>query len=566
MNLDTSCAHLADYILSGHSYLHIPTTEATRFLAELRAMASDLPEGGRQVFTWSHAVGWRDAEGNPPENVQSGQPDPQQVPQQVLDLPEESIFVLQNFGFYLEHRTYSYSDVVLSWLCEIRDVLASTGRTVILLGPDFEVPAALANDVTSVTFPLPDDAAIEQSVRFVAEGHELDEEALPQIIAACRGMTQQQVEDRTALALRKYKKLDGAAARLILNEKAELIRRSGLLKYVEPPAGGLTLIGGNDAVKQHIVRDKACFTDEARAFGIDTPRGLMLTGISGCAKTALSLSAAAELGIPLLQLDVGALMSKWVGESESNCRSALQQVEAMAPCVLQVDEVEKGVASVGSDGDSGAGLRTFATLLKWMSERTCPVYIVMTANDVSRLPPEFTRKGRIDEIYGIHLPDEAERREIFQIHLVKRHRDPTQFDLDALASATESYSGADIEQTVIVGLKLAFHGGTELTTEHLLAAAPEVRPLSQTDPERSERRHRVAGAACEAGECAEGVWRRRRVERLEAEAAGGGVRCSQQPAETTGCSPRGTGLLGPPGHLVLLTHPAEPVRNRTARL
>jgi ATP-dependent 26S proteasome regulatory subunit len=487
MNTESFCSELRDYILSGHAYLHAPTTEKTRFLAELKELAPSLPDDGRQVFVWSHATGWRDIDGNPTKSssgTELGQPDPQKVAQEILDLPEEAVFVVKDFGFYVHHKTYSYADVVIAWLSEIRDVLASTGRTVIFLGPEFDVPPAMANDVTSVEFPLPDDAATEQAVRFVMEGHELDEAVLPSIVSACRGMTQQQTEDRTALALRRFKALNGESAGLILREKAEILRRSGLLKYVEPPGGGLDLIGGNESVKRHIQRDKACFSDEARAFGINPPRGIMLTGISGCGKTAISLSAASELGIPLIQFDVGNMMSKWVGESERNTREAIRQVEAMAPCVLQLDEVEKAFGSVGGDGDSGASLRTFGTLLKWMSERTCPVYIVMTANDVSRLPPEFTRKGRIDEIYGVYLPTDEERREIFQIHLRLKKRDPDDFDLDALAGASDAYSGADIEQVVITGLKLAFHAGEELTSKHLLSAIPEVRPLSQTDPER----------------------------------------------------------------------------------
>ena len=480
-------AQLADYILSGHAFLRCPTTEKTRFLAELKALAESLPDDGRQVFTWSHATGWRDADGNAATSTSGaefGQPDPQKVPQEILDLPENIVAVLGDFGYYLQHRTYSYADIVIAWLTEVRDVLAATGRTVIFLGPELDVPPALANDVTTIEFPLPDDDAIEHSVQFVMDGHDFDDVALPSIVSACRGMTQQQVEDRVALALRKFKMLNGDAAKLILREKADLLRRSGLLKYQEPPEGGLALIGGNDAVKAHIVRDKACFTEEARVFGIDPPRGIMLTGISGCGKTAISLAAAAELGVPLIQFDVGNMMSKWVGESEANTRNALRQVEAMAPCVLQIDEVEKGFGSVGGDGDSGASLRTFGTLLKWMSERTCPTYIIMTANDVSKLPPEFTRKGRIDEIFGVYLPTPEEREEIFAIHLRLRKRDPAPFDLDALATATDSYTGADIEQVVITGLKLAFHVGTELTTEHLLQAIPEVRPLSRTDPER----------------------------------------------------------------------------------
>lgn len=200
MSTQPFCAELADYILSGHAFLHCPTTEKTRFLAELKSLAESLPDRGRQVFTWSHATGWRDADGNPPttpSDYQPEQPDPQRVPQEILDLPENSIFVLQNFGFYLAQKTYSYFDVVIAWLVEIRDMLASSGRTVIFLGPDFYVPAALVNDVTTVDFPLPNDAAIEASVRFVADGQKLDKAALPGIVSACRGMTQQQAEDHT---------------------------------------------------------------------------------------------------------------------------------------------------------------------------------------------------------------------------------------------------------------------------------------------------------------------------------------------------------------------------------
>jgi ATP-dependent 26S proteasome regulatory subunit len=478
---------LADYVLSGHAYLHVRTTEKTRFLTELKTIAAGLPKDGRPVFVWSQATGWRDLEGKPvtsTSGAEFGPPDPQKVAQEILDLPEEAIFVLKDFGHYLQAKTFSYFDVVIAWLSEIRDVLASTGRTVMFLGPDFEIPPALANDITSIDFNLPDDAAIEASVRFVMDGHQFDDAVLPSIVSACRGMTQQQVEDRTASALRKFKTLSGDAAKLILHEKADILRRSGLLKYLDPPDGGLELIGGNDNVKRHIERDKACLSAEARAFGIDPPRGLLLTGIPGCGKTQISLCTASELGIPLIQFDVGAMMSKWVGKTEANVRTALQQVESMVPCVLQMDEIEKGFGSVGHDGDSGASLRAFGTVLKWMSERTCPVYIIMTANNVSKLPPEFTRKGRIDEIYGIYLPTHEERAEIFRIHLGLKNRDPGGFDLDALAGTTDGYTGADVREVVLMGLKLAFHARKDLATEHLLQAVPEIRPLSRTDPER----------------------------------------------------------------------------------
>ena len=188
MKNETFARELTDYVLSGHAFLHVPTTETTRFLSDLKSLAETLTENGRQVFTWSQAAGWRDAEDTPVQlpGVQSGHPDPQTAPQQVLDLPEESIFMLKDFGCYVEHKTYSYADVVIAWLCEIRDVLAATGRTVIFVGVDFEIPPPLAHEITTVEFKLPDDPAIDKAVRFVAEGHEMDEPPMPPIVPACR--------------------------------------------------------------------------------------------------------------------------------------------------------------------------------------------------------------------------------------------------------------------------------------------------------------------------------------------------------------------------------------------
>jgi len=477
---------ITDYVLSGHAYLHVHTPEKTRFVQDLKEIVAELPPQGRPIFVWSPATGWQDAEGQPAKTADGrelGQPNPQLAPQQILELPEEALFVLKDFGYYLSSRTFTYSDLVTAWLSEIRDVLAHTGRTVIFVGVDFEIPPVLQHDITGIEFKLPDDAAIEKAVRFVAEDHPLDEAYLPALITACRGMTQQQVEDRTALALRKFKKLNGGGARLILNEKAEVIRRTGLLEYRDPPAGGLDLIGGWDNVKRHVELDKPCFTAEARKFGIEFPRGLLLVGISGGGKTQMSLCIASYLGLPLIQLDVGSLMSKWVGESERNMREAIRLLEGLGSCVLQLDEIEKGFGGVGGEHDGGAAQRSFGIFLKWLSDRSCPVYGVATANNIRALPVEFTRKGRFDELYGVYLPTHAERQEIFGIHLKLRGRDRQQFDLDQLAKQTEAYTGADIKEVVQMGLKLAFHAGEQVTNDHLLAGIPEIRPLSKTDPE-----------------------------------------------------------------------------------
>ena len=480
---------LIDYVLSGHAYLHAHTPEKARFVQELKEVAAALPPDGRPIFVWSPATGWQDAEGVPAKTetgAELGPPNPQTAPQQILELPEEALFVLKDFGCYLQSRTFAYFDIVLAWLSEIRDVLAHTGRTVIFVGVDFDIPPALQHDITTIEFKLPNDAAIEKAVRYVGEDHPIDEPYLPALVTACRGMTQQQVEDRVALALRKFKKLNGEAARLVLNEKAEVIRRTGLLDYRDPPAGGLDVIGGWENVKRHVQLDKPCFGPDARQFGIEFPRGLLLVGISGGGKTQMSLCIASYLGLPLIQLDVGSLMSKWVGESERNMREAIRLLEGLGSCVLQLDEIEKGFGGIGGEQDGGSAQRSFGIFLKWLSDRSCPVYVVATANNIRALPVEFTRKGRFDELYGVYLPTHAERQEIFGIHLKLRKREPEQFDLDALARKTEGYTGADIKEVAQLGLKLAFHGGAELTNDHLLAAIPRSgrcrRPILSRSP------------------------------------------------------------------------------------
>jgi SpoVK/Ycf46/Vps4 family AAA+-type ATPase len=235
---------------------------------------------------------------------------------------------------------------------------------------------------------------------------------MPALITACRGMTQQQVEDRVALALRKFKKLNGEAARLILNEKAEVIRRTGCsTTATRPPAAWTSSAAGKR--QAHVQLDKPCFGPDAREFGIEFPRGLLLVGISGGGKTQMSLCIASYLGLPLIQLDVGSLMSKWVGESERNMRDAIRLLEGLGSCVLQLDEIEKGFGGVGGEMDGGSAQRSFGIFLKWLSDRSCPVYVVATANNIRALPVEFTRKGRFDELYGVYLPTHAERQEIF---------------------------------------------------------------------------------------------------------------------------------------------------------
>lgn len=474
----------ADYVLSGHALLNVETFEKDRAISEIAEVAKN---SDRKIYIWSIALGWTDGCGINVCDIKPEAPVENHL-RAVLDFEDGIICVLKDFGGYMKHETYPSYDIVVGWLDELRKVVASVHQTIVFVGPQFTAPKALMHDITNINFSLPDSEQVGERINFVcsdvtkADGTKFkpNKEIIPQIVDACRGMTSQQTVDRVALALRKHKGLDEDAVQTIIREKAGVIKASGLLTYIEPPKGGLANVGGYDALKQHILLDQPCFTQEARDFGIEFPRGLMLVGIPGCGKTLLSVAIASELGLPLVAMDVGNLMDKYVGESESNMREAIKMLESISPVVLVLDEIEKGFGG-SNDSDGGSSKRVFGTFLKWMSDRTSPVYVIATANQVQSLPPEFCRKGRFDEIYGLDLPCLEEREEIFDIHLSKRNRDPIGFDTADMAKITDGYTGADIEQIVKLSLKIAFSNGKDLNPSHMREAIPQIIPLSQTE-------------------------------------------------------------------------------------
>jgi SpoVK/Ycf46/Vps4 family AAA+-type ATPase len=267
-----------------------------------------------------------------------------------------------------------------------------------------------------------------------------------------------------------------------------VIRKSGLLEYFAADAR-LRDVGGLASLKRWLDRRGAAFSEAARKFGLPEPKGLLLLGVQGCGKSLTAKAIAAQWGLPLLRLDMGRIFSGLVGSSEENLRRAIQVAESVAPVVLWVDEIEKGLSGSQSSGvsDGGVSARVFGTLLTWLQEKTAPVFVVATANRIEQLPPELLRKGRFDDTFFIDLPAPAERREILEIHLAKRGRDPARYALDLLADRTAGMSGAEIEQAVISGLYEAFAEGKELEQGHLERAVAESLPLSTTMAEEIAR-------------------------------------------------------------------------------
>lgn len=477
--------NLTDYVLSGHSLLYISTFEKERSSEEIEKTCKEI---GKNTFIWSISSGWKTIGGNSIEGKSQCQPP--MVISSILGFPENSIFILKEFWPYIQKETFNEFDIIISQISEAKEQLSHDGKTIIFLGPEFQIPNSLKHDITTIDFSLPNKEQIKNSIMFVAESvktqdgkpFEINSEMMEDVIRACQGMTSSEIIDRVSLSIRKHKKIDKNAIKTILNEKASVIKASGLLTYIEPPEGGLDNIGGYDILKRNILLDKPCFSEDAKKFGIENPKGNLLVGIPGCGKTEIGKCIASEFNQPLISLDVGSIMSSYVGSSEQNMRQAIKVIESVAPCVLLMDEIEKGFGG-GSDLDGGASLRVFGTFLKWLSEQNT-VYGLATANKISGLPPEFFRSGRFDSVFFLDLPNDAERKTILKIHLNKRKRDASKFDLNKIIEMTKDYAGSDLEQIVKMGLKIAFCMKEELTQDHLEMAVKSVIPLSKIEPQR----------------------------------------------------------------------------------
>lgn len=393
------------------------------------------------------------------------------------------VFVLKDFHRFLEDPPVvrRLRDLVLS--------LRQSAKTILLEGPVLKLPTELERDVRVVDVPLPTGEELSELLQsFLDQLHrdqrfqvQLQEEDLEHMAHAARGLTQDQawrVFSRTAVDDRVFAR-DGIDE--ILAEKKQEIRKSGILEYYDLDEK-LGDIGGLQGLKEWLGHRQDAFTDRAREFGLPEPKGVLLLGVQGCGKSLTSKAIAAHLRMPLLRLDVGRIFSSYIGASEENMRQAIRTAESLAPVVLWIDEIEKGFSGTrgGGSADSGATMRVFATFLTWMQEKTDPVFVVATANQIRELPPELLRKGRFDEIFFVDLPTEQERGEIFEIHLRKRGRDPQSFAIDQLAQVSEGFSGAEIEQALVESMYAAFAESRDVGTEDLLKTIERTVPLSQT--------------------------------------------------------------------------------------
>jgi AAA+ superfamily predicted ATPase len=400
---------------------------------------------------------------------------------------EAAIFVLKDFHPLLDNANGGPDHpVIIRRLRDITNQLKESRKTLIILSPILKFPPDLEKDITLLDYSLPTLDELELSLdRVVRSAREIagvqlkmNAEDRERVLNAARGLTCIEAENVFAKSLVKGRKLDLG---IIIAEKEQLIRRSQILEYYET-VEGFGNVGGLGLVKQWLRTRGMAFTEKARRFGLPEPKGLLLLGVQGAGKSLLAKAVASQWQLPLLRLDLGRVFSELVGSSEQNIRSALHLAENVSPCVLWLDEIEKGLAGASGSGsaDAGTSARVFGSLLTWMQEKTSPVFVIGTANDISALPPEVLRKGRFDEIFFVDLPQLQERREIFAIHLARRGRDPLEYDLNQLAVVSDGFSGAEIEQVIIDGLYDAFEHDRDLTGEDMFRNLEKTVPLSQT--------------------------------------------------------------------------------------
>ena len=495
----TELQDLATLIRAATPLLAIETVEENRVIETFRHLIAQVL---RPLYRWSITDGLRrlDMAMPGPNALETAvAPDATATLQAMKQAGEAGIYLLLDFAPYLRYP------MTLRLLREICQRQQAPAHTLVLVAPKLELPEDLEPIVTRFSLSLPDAQALAQIVREEAFAYsrdnggrrvEVDADSARAIVRNLRGLS---VDDARRI-VRKLIYCDGALGPADVAElaraKFELLNKDGLLHF-EYETAQFADVAGLAHLKQWIAQRRAAFLGLKSAAKLDPPKGLLLLGVQGCGKSLAAKAVAGGFGVPLVRMDFGTLYNKYHGETERNLRESLKHAEQLAPCVLWVDEIEKGLA--GGDNDDGVSRRVLGYLLTWMAERRESVFIVATANQVQDLPPELLRKGRFDEIFFVDLPDAATRTEIFRIHLAKRDLKPAEFDLAALAAHSDGFSGAEIEQAIVSALYAANAENATLAQDHVERALRGTRPLSvlmaeQVDALRDWAKERTVSA------------------------------------------------------------------------
>ncbi|MGJ3254253.1 MAG: AAA family ATPase [Elainellaceae cyanobacterium] len=468
---------LSILVQAQYPLIYLVTSEEERAISTIAQLKPQ-----RKVFVWTvtHGIVELDQSRSGGAAQQSHNTvSPEAAIEWVVRQREGGIFVFKDLHPFID------SPAVTRWL---RDAIAGfkgSQKTIILMSPLQQIPIELEKEVAVLDFPLPNMGELNQVL-----SNQLDQirtrrittDTREKLLKAALGLTHDEAE-------KVYRKAHVTAGRLteeevdiVLSEKKQLIRRNGILEYIEEDET-IDSVGGLTELKHWLQQRSNAFTERAREYGLPQPKGMLILGVPGCGKSLIAKTTSRLWGLPLLRLDMGRVYDgSMVGRSEANLRNALKTAESISPAILFIDEIDKAFAgSTGSaDSDGGTSSRIFGSFLTWMQEKSSPVFVMATANRVERLPGEFLRKGRFDEIFFVDLPNAEERKEIFKIHLSKRRRDIARFDLDQLANVCDGFSGAEIEQALVAAMYEAFAQDREFTQLDIIAAIKSTLPLSRT--------------------------------------------------------------------------------------
>lgn len=494
--METNPKKLSHLLKARFPYIYISTYEEERATKFIKSVASNQAQikFPREVLVWTQAAGLKNE-----DKFIANTTSPDKLIDFIKNYEKDAIFVLYDFHVYFGCRQRPQDTAIIRSLRDLIPVLKtnSVRKSIVFISPELIIPESLQKDIVIYDFPLPKMEEIKErldkmiSVNKKLNTETLDEEDKEKLCKAALGLTMQEAENAFALAMVNDGKLDKNDIDIILEEKMQVIRKTGMLEYVQSDLG-IDDIGGLDNLKKWLLKRNNSWSEKAKKYCIPSPKGVLVTGIPGCGKSLTAKAMSTIWQLPLLRLDLGKIFSGIVGSSEENMRKAIATVEAVAPAILWVDEIEKGLNGVSSSNDSGVSSRIFGTFLTWMQEKTAPVFVIATANNIDKLPPELLRKGRFDEIFFVDLPTLNERKEIFKVHLTKRLKNeevcknvkPDDKKLiESLAKKTEGFIGSEIEQVVISALCDAFFENRSLDISDFDKAIANTVPLSTTQKE-----------------------------------------------------------------------------------
>lgn len=494
--------YLTNLFKARFSFVYIPTWEEIRVVELISKIANNTKaiKSKRDVFAWSATEGLNKLLATGQEHVNNAE-NPTEALNFIDSYNKPAIMILKDAHVFLgiQGRNADYG-----FIRKIRDVAGSLknaecSKNVVILAPSLVLPNDLQKDITVVDFDLPTLDELKSLLNEMLDMNEgsgilinLDENGKELLCKAAQGLTLQEAENAFARAMVTKGQLTAKELDIILEEKCQVIKKTGILEFINTTVN-IDDVGGLENMKKWLSkRNNSWLGTAQKDYNLPAPKGVLITGVAGCGKSMTAKAMSAMWQLPLLRLDVGKIFSGLVGSSEENMRKAIQTAEAVAPSILWIDEIEKGFGgSTGGEMDGGTTSRVFGTFLTWMNEKTKPVFVIATANNISRLPAEMLRKGRFDEIFFVDLPTVNERKIIFKLHLEKRLKGSKSKDfavtddlLNKLANATEGFGGSEIEQVVISALFEAFSENRILETDDLFKVIKNTVPLSTTQSEQ----------------------------------------------------------------------------------